>query len=210
MILTPDNEYAVVLDACVLVPMPLCDTLLRLAEEPALYRPLWSDPILEEVARVLRARLALTAEQVARRIGVMQKAFPEAIVGIPEGFTDGIHGIDAKDRHVVAAAVLARANAIVSLNQKHFPSYHLDPYLILLQTPNSFLVHQFHLNPDLILEKLDAQAAARRMETAGCCRVAPSCCTGICRTCKGTLMMRNKRAPRSQPGTAQENPWNSG
>lgn len=51
MILTPDNEYAVVLDACVLVPMSLCDTLLRLAEEPAMYRPLWSDEILAEVSR---------------------------------------------------------------------------------------------------------------------------------------------------------------
>jgi hypothetical protein len=34
MILAQDNEYAAVLDACVLVPMPLCDTLLRLAEDP--------------------------------------------------------------------------------------------------------------------------------------------------------------------------------
>lgn len=39
------NQYTVVLDTCVLVPMPLCDTLLRLAEEPALYLPKWSDDI---------------------------------------------------------------------------------------------------------------------------------------------------------------------
>jgi hypothetical protein len=54
MILTQDNEYAAVLDACVLVPMPLCDTLLRLAEDPAMYRPLWSEAILTEVATALR------------------------------------------------------------------------------------------------------------------------------------------------------------
>jgi len=34
-------QYTVVLDTCVLVPMPLCDTLLRLAEEPVLYVPKW-------------------------------------------------------------------------------------------------------------------------------------------------------------------------
>jgi hypothetical protein len=51
MILTPDNEYTVLLDACVLAPMPLCETLLRLAEEPALYRPLWSDSILQAVGK---------------------------------------------------------------------------------------------------------------------------------------------------------------
>ena len=33
------SQYTVVPDTCVLVPMPLCDTLLRLAEEPVLYVP---------------------------------------------------------------------------------------------------------------------------------------------------------------------------
>ena len=40
-------RYAAVLDACVLVPIALADTLLRVAEK-GLYRPLWSDRILAE------------------------------------------------------------------------------------------------------------------------------------------------------------------
>ena len=40
-------RYAVVLDACVLVPVALADTLLRIAERE-LYRPLWSEQILTE------------------------------------------------------------------------------------------------------------------------------------------------------------------
>ncbi len=36
MILSNENEYAVALDACVLAPMPLADTLLRLAEAPSI------------------------------------------------------------------------------------------------------------------------------------------------------------------------------
>jgi hypothetical protein len=32
-------DYSVVLDTCVLLPMPLCDTLLRMAESPRLYLP---------------------------------------------------------------------------------------------------------------------------------------------------------------------------
>lgn len=39
--------YAVVLDACVLVPVVLADTLLRIAERD-LYRPMWSDQIVAE------------------------------------------------------------------------------------------------------------------------------------------------------------------
>jgi|HubBroStandDraft_2_1064218.scaffolds.fasta_scaffold2405357_1 hypothetical protein len=53
MILTRDNEYSAVLDACVLAPMPLCETLLCCAEEPALFRALWSDETLEEVSRTI-------------------------------------------------------------------------------------------------------------------------------------------------------------
>ena len=53
----PGNAYIAVLDTCVLAPMPLCDTLLRLAEEPAFYIPKWSDGILRE----LRSTLQLVA-----------------------------------------------------------------------------------------------------------------------------------------------------
>lgn len=37
--ITQTNAFVVVLDTCVLAPMPLCDTLLRLAEDPAFYMP---------------------------------------------------------------------------------------------------------------------------------------------------------------------------
>ena len=40
-------RYTAVLDACVLVPIALADTLLRVAEK-GLYRPLWSERILAE------------------------------------------------------------------------------------------------------------------------------------------------------------------
>ncbi|MHB1486259.1 MAG: hypothetical protein ACYCS7_00925 [Acidimicrobiales bacterium] len=40
-------RYAAVLDACVLAPITLADTLLRVAERE-LYRPLWSDRILDK------------------------------------------------------------------------------------------------------------------------------------------------------------------
>jgi predicted nucleic acid-binding protein len=139
MILTPDNEYTAVLDACVLVPMPLCDTLLRLAEEPAMYRPIWSMEILREVERSLKSDLHLTSDQTARRIRVMQQAFPEALVKVPAGFSDGIHGVHKKDRHVAATAVIGHADAIVTFNEKDFPQESLSRFGILLHTPNRFL-----------------------------------------------------------------------
>jgi putative PIN family toxin of toxin-antitoxin system len=161
MILNQNNEYAAVLDACVLVPMPLCDTLLRLAEEPALYRPLWSEMIFLEVGNALETKLNLTLEQRDRRLKMMSQAFPEAMVTIPPNLVDTFECfIDKDDRHVLACAVKGQAHVIITQNTKHFPDECLEEYDILCQTPDEFLGHQFHLNPPLIIEKLDEQAAA--------------------------------------------------
>ncbi|HKR96279.1 MAG TPA: hypothetical protein VJW55_12985, partial [Candidatus Angelobacter sp.] len=72
MIFTQENEYAAVLDACVLVPMGLCDCLLRLAESPALYRPLWSEDILQELAKTLKEDFKRTPEEIAWRLERMK------------------------------------------------------------------------------------------------------------------------------------------
>lgn len=161
MILTQDNEYAAVLDACVLAPMPLCDTLLRLAEDPAMYRPLWGEEILEEVARTLETKLGRTSAQSHRRIEAMRGAFPEALVSLPKDLTQALSGIpDNNDRHVLAVAIRGHAHAIITQNIKHFPGPCLEEYGVLCQTPDDFLIHQFHLNGPQVLDKLDAQAAA--------------------------------------------------
>jgi hypothetical protein len=48
-------RYTAVLDACVLVPIAIADTLLRVAEK-GLYRPLWTDRILSEALRLQSRR----------------------------------------------------------------------------------------------------------------------------------------------------------
>lgn len=46
------TRFSAMLDACVLVPVTLADTLLRLAEA-SLYRPLWSARIITETVRAI-------------------------------------------------------------------------------------------------------------------------------------------------------------
>jgi hypothetical protein len=48
------------LDACVLVPMPRADTLLRLAEPPAVFEARWPEDILGEMSRTLVRRFGKT------------------------------------------------------------------------------------------------------------------------------------------------------
>jgi len=161
LILTVDNEYAAVLDACVLVPMPLCDTLLRCAEDPALFRALWSEQILEEVKRTLLQKFGYTAAQVEYRLRMMREAFPEACVSVPPALLGAVPEIpDEADKHVVAAAIHEGAQVIVTSNVKHFPQEMLTPHHILVQSPDDFLIHQYHLNPDVVAEKIDTQASA--------------------------------------------------
>jgi hypothetical protein len=74
------EQYIALLDACVLVPMPVADTLLRLAEEPAFYTPRWSVDILQEVEKTLQKRFHYTAEQIDRRMTAMRTAFPDATI----------------------------------------------------------------------------------------------------------------------------------
>jgi predicted nucleic acid-binding protein len=160
MIFTAGNEYSAVLDACVLVPMALCDLLLRVAEEPAMYRPVWSEQILTEMGRALKIKLRRSSEEVAWRRQQMKEAFPEAMVTVPSALLKAVECIpDKDDRHVLAAAIIARADAIVTQNTRHFPKDCCQKYGVLCQTPEDFLIDQYHLHPQLVLDKLDDQAA---------------------------------------------------
>ncbi|MBL7501288.1 PIN domain-containing protein [Frankia sp. CNm7] len=149
------------LDTCVLYPAYLCDTLLRLAEADA-YRPLWSADILDELRRnVIDA--GLPAERVDRRIGNMRRYFPDAAVTGYEHLVDGMTN-DPKDRHVLAAAVRAKAEIIVTFNLRDFPEPALKPYDVVAIHPDDFLLDQLDLHPALTVEVLEDQAASYRRE----------------------------------------------
>lgn len=153
------NQYVAVLDTCVLAPMPLCDTLLRLAEDPALFLPRWTDDILRELRSTL-LRMGYSKAQAQRWITAMGTAFEDAKVTGHEDLVGSMTN-DPKDRHVLAAAVRCGAQAIITANIRHFPAASVRPYDVDVITPDDFLIHQFHLNAELLREKLAAQASAR-------------------------------------------------
>jgi predicted nucleic acid-binding protein len=185
MILTPDNEFCVVPDACVLLPMPLCDTLLRSAEEPSFFRIVWSEEILNEVRKgLLSEKFGYSTEQADRRITSMRAAFPEAMTTVPAGLVEGIERIpDPSDRHVVALALQSRADTIVTDNLKHFPPEVLDDYHLQVSSADDFLIHQYHLGSEVMLEKLDRQAAGIRKRRADVLRYLQKSAPKFCRVC---------------------------
>lgn len=73
-------RYAVVLDACVLVPVALADTLLRIAERE-LYRPLWSARIVDEaIDAIAEVHPDIPPERVQGRFATMDVTFEDARV----------------------------------------------------------------------------------------------------------------------------------
>jgi predicted nucleic acid-binding protein len=154
------SSFGVVLDAATLFPFYLRDTLLQTAEN-GLYRLFWTDQILEEVRRNLIKMDKMKEEQANRLIDIMKMAFPEAKVKTSKykKFISKMQN-DRKDRHVLAAAVACGAQVIVTPNVKHFRPEALEPWDIQAQTPDEFLLYQFDLSRELMLNVLKNQAAA--------------------------------------------------
>jgi predicted nucleic acid-binding protein len=152
--------YAVTLDACVMVPNALCDTLLRLAER-GFYRPLWSERILDEVKHaILKVHPEIEEARVDARMAAMCGAFEDAVVHGWEPTCAGLDLPDPDDRHVLAAAIKGGAQSLVTFNLKHFPQERLTTTDVEVVHPDEFLLDQLDLYPGLALQVLNEQAAA--------------------------------------------------
>ena len=147
-------DAPVMLDTCVLVPVSLCDTLLRLAE-CELYVPRWSSETRVELERALMTKIGLTAEKASKRVARMHEYFGDAVVRGYEPLLPTMTNHE-KDRHILAAAVEAEAELIVTVNLKDFPTSALAPFRVEARHPDGFLVLLYDFNPQVVTHTLDA------------------------------------------------------
>lgn len=136
------SRYTVIYDACVLYPAPLRDLLIELASA-SLFRAKWSDEIHDEwIGALLKARPELEDALVRTRM-LMNEAVLDCLV---EGHHDLIPGLilpDPDDRHVLAAAIHAGADAIITFNLKDFPKDVAAQYNIEILHPDDFIEFQY-------------------------------------------------------------------
>ncbi|WP_348273563.1 PIN domain-containing protein [Rhodococcus sp. ZPP] len=152
--------FAAVLDTCVLWPSLQRDFLLSMAVE-GLYRPLWSEVILDELefheaAKLERRGHSAAAAQAtgARLVGTMREHFDDALVTGWEPLEGTFSLPDSDDEHVVAAAVVGGAGVIVTLNRRDFPPARI-PGHIQVVSPAEFAADTVSVLPT---------AAARAVE----------------------------------------------
>ncbi len=144
--------FDALLDTCVLWPSLQRDFLLSLAAE-GIYRPLWSSAILgeleyEEAAKLVSRNVPQDEAEIraAFLIKQMRHAFDDADVQGWEGLEGTYDLPDVDDEHVVAAAVVGGAGAIVTVNLKDFPPNKMPPGLEVLK-PADFAANTVALDP---------------------------------------------------------------
>ncbi|VUT08314.1 PIN domain-containing protein [Klebsiella spallanzanii] len=151
------SPYPVILDACVLYPARLRDLLMHLGIA-GLYQPKWSRCIQDEWRRNLIAnRPEILPEALQNTVKMMNSALPDANVTGYKGLINDLDLPDPNDRHVLAAAIRAKAEIIVTLNHKDFPPEVLRPFEIETLHPDAFISDLFDLNHALTLEAVRRQ-----------------------------------------------------
>jgi predicted nucleic acid-binding protein len=176
--------FTVVYDANVLYPAPLRDLLLETARAGE-FRARYSAEILDEVFDSLVANHpGLEPARLRRTRALMEEAIPDVLITGHLGLVDALELPDPNDRHVLAAAIRAGADVIVTSNVKDFPAEVLAAYGIEAQHPDVFLAHLTSLRPGVVLGALERISQRLRkppqsvpdlvatLERAGCVQTA--------------------------------------
>lgn len=154
------TRFTAFLDACVLVPIAPCDTLLRMADGGA-FRPLWSEAVEEEALRALcEIHPDIDPSRFYSRFRSMNEAFEDARVSGWEPLVEGLELPDPNDRHVLAAAIRGRADVIVTENVRDFPATALAPLGLEAVRLDDFLLSQFDLSAAATVQLVEDQARA--------------------------------------------------
>ena len=147
-------------DANVLISRTLRDYIVYTAEAGAMQLH-WSQPILDEISRNLVAKFGFTAADAAELELRLTEYLPRALIEVHRRDTRLVAKVDmdAKDRHVVAAALSAKTTILVTDNARHFPTDWLAKRKIELLTPAQLLTR-------LAADRVEALRTAHRLTVA--------------------------------------------
>jgi hypothetical protein len=159
-----EQTLTAIYDANVLYPAPLRDLFIRLAQA-GLVRAKWTETIHDEWMRnVLKNNPHLSTERLARTRTrtLMDQAVRDCLVTGYEELIASLFLPDPDDRHVLAAAIHAEADVIVTCNLADFPAEALARFNIEAQHPDDFLVHLLDEAPGAVCTIVKQQRESLR------------------------------------------------
>lgn len=153
----------VLIDACVLYPTVMREVVLGVAAQ-GLFRPLWSDRILEEWARAARKIGPLGEPQARAEIALLRVDWPDAEVPVRPGLERRLYLPDPDDVHVLAAAITGSADILLTLNAGDFPRATLRAEGLERRDPDGFLHQLLGEDPDAVRRAVaEVHAEAERL-----------------------------------------------
>jgi hypothetical protein len=155
--------FAVVYDANVLYPNALRDLLIRLAQGPRPFvQAKWTNQILDEVFRNLKKnRPDLDQIRLDRTRALMNRAIRDVLVTGYEPLIDVLDLPDDDDRHVLAAAIKAHAQVIVTDNVRDFPPKALAPWGVEAKDADTFVLDQISIDKTRVYSRIQQIADSR-------------------------------------------------
>lgn len=153
-------QFTCVLDTNVIYPIEIRDLLFWFAHYD-LYTVKWSKHIFDEWEEVMR-RKGVPDEEIQKRVGNANAAFCDALVENYDPLIDMLELPDDKDRHVLAAAIKANANIIVTNNLKDFPEEYLATFGLAAKTADEFLADLIDLNQEIAVQAFRELVLNRR------------------------------------------------
>ncbi|MFD6860325.1 PIN domain-containing protein [Rhodococcus sp. NPDC060090] len=154
--------FTVLYDANVLYPNVLRDVLIRLAQT-GLVHARWTDRILDEsFGNLAEDRPDIPAARMKKLRELMNAAVPDCLITGYEKLIPALTLPDENDRHVLAAAIRAGAQVIVTANLRDFPESALAQFGVEAKHPDEFVMDLFNLDGARVHQAVSATAAAWR------------------------------------------------
>ena len=177
-------RFIAVYDADVLYPNTLRDLLIRIAQLPHLVQAKWTEKILDEVTDNLRKNMPdITAEKTNRLRQLMNTAVRDCLVSGYEPLIAALDLPDPNDRHVLAAAIRAKAQIIVTKNLRDFPAERLAPWDIKAKSPDSFVRDQIDIDRQAVYVNAHVGRNGQAARSAGPHARAPAAARRSHRRC---------------------------
>ena len=152
----------VYVDTSVLFPFSVMDLFLALAED-SIHHVLWTDELLDEWERVIVREHQRTPESGTAVTSAIREFFDDARID-PQLYrhsVDQMPGPDLDDHVHSAAAIAARADALITWDKTGFPSKKLAALGLRVVDPDTYLVEVFDELGDGVIVTVDQLARSK-------------------------------------------------